>query len=118
MKRLKLKDISNPPALKEQEVELEQWNKTVVVQGLTKADTVEINELSEDENGIRNDVIFEKYLLLKGLKDPELDSIEDVDNFYSNATSQVIDQILLGIYKCMAWTKEDQAKLADKFPEQ
>ena len=56
--------------------------------------------------------------MIKGLKDPELDSIEDVDNFYSNATSQVIDQILLGIYKCMAWTKEDQAKLADKFPEQ
>ena len=49
MKRLKLEDISNPPALKEQEVELEQWNKTVIVQGLTKADTVEINELSEDE---------------------------------------------------------------------
>ena len=43
MKRLKLEDISNPPALKTQEVELEQWNKSVVVQGLTKADTVEIN---------------------------------------------------------------------------
>ena len=38
MKRLKLEDISNPPALKTQEVELEQWNKSVVVQGLTKAE--------------------------------------------------------------------------------
>ena len=118
MKRLKLEDITNPPALKEQEVELQQWGKTVVVQGLTKADTVAINELSEDENGIRDDVLVEKNLLLKGLKDPELDSLDDVERFYQNATSQVIDQILLGIYKCMAWTKEDQANIADKFPEQ
>ena len=118
MKRLKLEDISNPPALKTQEVELEQWNKSVVVQGLTKADTVEINELSEYEDGIRDDVLFEKYLLLKGLKDPELESLEDVEKFYSKATPQIIDQILLGVYKCMAWTKEDQANIADQFREE
>jgi len=91
------------------------YSKTMT---LTKADTVEINELSEDENGIRNDVMFEKYLLLKGMKDPELESIEDVEKFYSKATPQIIDQILLGVYKCMAWTKEDQASVAEQFPEQ
>ena len=118
MKRLKLEDISNPPALKEQEVELEMWNKSVIVTGLTKADTVEINELSENEDGVRDDVLFEKYLLMKGMKDPELESLEDVEKFYSNATPQIIDQILLGVYKCMAWTKEDQASVAEQFPEQ
>jgi hypothetical protein len=117
MKRLKLDDISNPPALKTQEVELKQWDKSVVVQGLTKADTVEINELSENEDGIRDDVLFEKYLILKGMIDPELDSLEDVNNFYTKATPQLIDQILIGIYKCMAWTKEDQANIADQFRE-
>mgnify|MGYP003110881948 FL=1 len=118
MKRLKLEDISNPPALKEQEVELEMWNKSVIVTGLTKADTVEINELSENEDGVRDDVLFEKYLLMKGMKDPGLESLEDVEKFYSNATPQIIDQILLGVYKCMAWTKEDQASVAEQFPEQ
>jgi hypothetical protein len=118
MKRLKLDDISNAPKLPEKEIELEMWDASVVVQGLTKADTVEINELSENEDGVRDDVLFEKYLLLKGLKDPVLDSLDDVDTFYAKATPMIIDTILLGIYKCMAWTKEDQAEIADKFPEQ
>jgi hypothetical protein len=55
---------------------------------------------------------------MKGMKDPELESLEDVEKFYSNATPQIIDQILLGVYKCMAWTKEDQASVAEQFPEQ
>ena len=45
-------------------------------------------------------------------------ALEDVEKFYSNATPQIIDQILLGVYKCMAWTKEDQASVAEQFPEQ
>jgi hypothetical protein len=118
MKRLKLDDISNIPNLPEKEIELEQWEATVIVTGLTKADTVEINELSENEDGIRNEVLFEKYLLLKGLKDPEFDSLEDVEEFYSKATPAIVDKILIGIYRCMAWTKEDQANIADQFPEQ
>jgi hypothetical protein len=118
MKRLKLDDISNAPQLPEKEIELEMWEASVVVQGLTKADTVEINELSENEDGVRNDVLFEKYLLLKGMKDPVLETIQDVDDFYAKATPMIIDKILLGIYRCMAWTKEDQAEIADKFPEQ
>ena len=68
MKRLKLDDISNAPNLPTKEIELEQWEVTVMVAGLTKADTVEINELSENEDGIRDDVLFEKHLLLKGIK--------------------------------------------------
>ena len=55
---------------------------------------------------------------MKGLKDPELESLEDVEKFYSKATPQIIDQILLGVYKCMAWTKEDQANIADQFREE
>ena len=42
---------------------------------------------------------------------------DDVEKFYSNATPQIIDQILLGVYKCMAWTKEDQASVAEQFQE-
>ena len=118
MKRLKLDDISNAPQLPEKEIELEMWDASVIVQGLTKADTVEINELSENEDGVRDDVLFEKNLLLKGLKDPALESLDDVNKFYAKATPMVIDKILIGIYQCMAWTKEDQAEIADKFPEQ
>ena len=44
--------------------------------------------------------------------------LEDVEKFYSKATPQIIDQILLGVYKCMAWTKEDQANIADQFREE
>jgi len=55
--------------------------------------------------------------LLTGLKDPEFDSLEQVEEFYSKATPNIVDKILMGIYRCMAWTKEDQATIADQFPE-
>tara|TARA_X000001036_G_scaffold439708_2_gene491871 strand:- start:2524 stop:2877 length:354 start_codon:yes stop_codon:yes gene_type:complete len=117
MKRLKLDDISNAPALPTKEIEIPEWDATVIVTGLTKADTVEINELSEKET-VRDEVLFEKYLLLKGLKDPEFETLDQVDEFYSKATPSIVDKILIGIYRCMAWTKEDQANIADQFPEQ
>ncbi len=116
MKRLKLDDISNAPALPIKEVELPEWDATVIVTGLTKADAVEINKLSEDD-GVRDEVLFEKHLLQKGLKDPEFDTLEQVEEFYSKATPTIVDKVLIGIYRCMAWTKEDQANIADQFPE-
>ncbi len=116
MKRLTLDDISNAPSLPEKEVEIPEWDATVLVTGLTKADTVEINELSEVE-GVRDEVLFEKHLLLKGLKEPQLDDLEQVEEFYSKATPAIIDKILIGVYRCMAWTKEDQASIASEFPE-
>ena len=116
MKRLSLDDISNVPSLPEKEIEIEQWDASVLVTGLTKADAVEINEISEVE-GVRDEVLFEKHLLLKGLKEPQLDNLEQVEDFYSKATPQIVDKILIGIYRCMAWTKEDQASIASEFPE-
>ena len=116
MKRLKLDDISNAPALPIKEVELPEWDATVIVTGLTKADAVEINKLSEVD-GVRDEVLFEKHLLQKGLKDPEFDTLEQVEEFYSKATPTIVDKVLIGIYRCMAWTKEDQANIADQFSE-
>ncbi len=116
MKRLTLDDISKAPSLPEKEIEIPQWNATVLVTGLTKADTVEINELSEVDD-VRDEVLFEKHLLLKGLKEPQLDDLDQVEEFYSKATPAIIDKILIGIYRCMAWTKEDQASIASEFPE-
>ena len=116
MKRLSLDDISNVPSLPEKEIEIEQWNASVLVTGLTKADAVEINEISEVE-GVRDEVLFEKHLLLKGLKEPQLDNLEQVEDFYSKATPQIVDKILIGIYRCMAWTKEDQREISEQFPE-
>jgi hypothetical protein len=116
MKRLTLDDISNAPSLPTKEIEIEQWNASVLVTGLTKADAVEINELSE-KDGIRDEVLFEKHLLLKGLKEPKFDDLDQVEEFYAKATPSIVDRILIGIYRCMAWTKEDQASIASKFPE-
>ena len=116
MKRLTLDDISNAPSLPEKEIEIPEWDVTVLVTGLTKADAVEINELSEIE-GVRDEVVFEKYLLLKGLKDPEFDNLKQIEEFYNKATPSIVDKILIGIYRCMAWTKEDQASIASEFPE-
>ena len=116
MKRLTLDDISNAPSLPEKEIEIPEWEATVLVRGLTKADTVEINELSEIE-GVRDEVLFEKHLLLKGLKEPQLDDLDQVEEFYSKATPAIIDKILIGVYRCMAWTKEDQASIASELPE-
>ena len=116
MKRLTLDDISNAPSLPEKEVEIPEWKATVLVTGLTKADTVEINELSEVDD-VRDEVLFEKHLLLKGLKEPQLDDLDQVEDFYSKATPAIIDKILIGVYRCMAWTKEDQASIASEFPE-
>ena len=116
MKRLSLDDISNVPSLPEKEIEIEQWDASVLVTGLTKADAVEINEISEVE-GVRDEVLFEKHLLLKGLKEPQLDNLEQVEDFYSKATPQIVDKILIGIYRCMAWTKEDQREISEQFPE-
>ena len=116
MKRLSMDDISNAPSLPEKEIEIPEWDATVLVTGLTKADAVEINELSETD-GIRDEVLFEKHLLLKGLKDPQLDDLEQVEEFYSKATPSIVDTVLIGIYRCMAWTKEDQASIASEFPE-
>jgi hypothetical protein len=107
MKRLKLDDISNAPSLPVKEIEIPEWEATVLV---------EINELSEVE-GVRDEVLFEKYLLLKGLKDPEFDNLEQIEEFYSKATPSIVDKVLIGIYRCMAWTKEDQASIASEFPE-
>ena len=95
MKRLTLDDISNAPSLPEKEIEIPEWDATVLVRGLTKADTVEINELSEIE-GVRDEVLFEKHLLLKGLKEPQLDDLDQVEDFYSKATPAIIDKILIG----------------------
>jgi len=116
MKRLKLDDISNAPALPEKEIEIPEWDATVIVTGITKADAVEVNKLSEVD-GVRDEVLFEKHLLLKGLKDPEFESIEQIEEFYSKATPTIVDKVLIGIYRCMAWTKGEQAKIADQFPE-
>jgi hypothetical protein len=116
MKRLTLDDISNAPSLPEKEIEIPEWDATVLVTGLTKADTVEINQLSEVES-VRDEVLFEKHLLLKGLKEPQLDDLDQVEEFYSKATPAIIDKILIGVYRCMAWTKEDQASIASEFPE-
>ena len=94
MKRLTLDDISKAPSLPEKEIEIPQWNATVLVTGLTKADTVEINELSEVDD-VRDEVLFEKHLLLKGLKEPQLDDLDQVEEFYSKATPAIIDKILI-----------------------
>ena len=40
MKRLKLDDIQNAPDLPTKEIELPEWEVSVVVQGLSKADAV------------------------------------------------------------------------------
>jgi len=117
MKRLSLDDISNAPSLPEKEIEIPEWDATVLVTGLTKADAVEINELSE-KDGVRDEVLFEKHLLLKGLKEPQFEDIDQVEEFYSKATPSIVDKVLIGIYRCMAWTKEDQASIASQFPEQ
>lgn len=116
MKRLKIEDLSNAPSLPEKEVEIEEWDKSVIVKGLTKADSVEINELSLIDDQ-RDEVLFEKYLLLKGLKDPEFNDLDDVEEFYSKATPLIVDKILIAIYRCMAWTKEDQREISEQFPE-
>ena len=116
MKRLKLDDISNAPALPTKEIEISEWDATVIVTGLTKADAVEINKLSEVD-GARDEILFEKHLLLKGLKDPEFETLDQVEEFYSKATPTIVDKVLIGIYRCMAWTKEDQANIASEFPE-
>jgi hypothetical protein len=61
MKRLKLDDIYNAPALPIKEIEISEWDATVIVTGLTKADAVEINKLSEVD-GTRDEILFEKHL--------------------------------------------------------
>tara|TARA_R100001440_G_scaffold37494_2_gene56806 strand:- start:3737 stop:4087 length:351 start_codon:yes stop_codon:yes gene_type:complete len=116
MKRLKIEDISNAPSLPEKEIEIPEWDASVIVTGLTKADSVEINELSTVD-GVRNEVLFEKHLLLRGLKDPQFDDIEHIEELYQKATPTIVDKILIGIYRCMAWTKEDQREIAEQFSE-
>tara|TARA_R100000329_G_scaffold130838_2_gene109977 strand:- start:173 stop:523 length:351 start_codon:yes stop_codon:yes gene_type:complete len=116
MKRLKIEDINNAPSLPEKEIEIPEWDASVIVTGLTKADSVEITELST-VNGVRDEVLFEKYLLIKGLKDPKFDDLNHVEELYQKATPTIVDKILIGIYRCMAWTKEDQREISEQFPE-
>ena len=116
MKRLKIEDINNAPSLPEKEIEIPEWDASVIVTGLTKADSVEITELST-VNGVRDEVLFEKYLLFKGLKDPKFDDLNHVEELYQKATPTIVDKILIGIYRCMAWTKEDQREISEQFPE-
>ena len=84
MKRLSLDDISNAPSLPEKEIEISEWDASVLV---------------------------------TGLKEPQFDDLNQVEEFYSKATPSIVDKILIGIYRCMAWTKEDQASIASEFPE-
>lgn len=117
MKRLKLEDLSNAPDLPTKEVEIPEWNKSVIVQGLSKKDSVHINKLANVDGDQRDDILFEKLLIQYGVIDPDLEDLDQVEKFYEVSTPMIIDRILIAIYKCMAWTKEDQREIADQFPK-
>tara|TARA_R100000951_G_C2577756_1_gene160884 strand:+ start:263 stop:595 length:333 start_codon:yes stop_codon:yes gene_type:complete len=91
MKRLKIEDIGLLPNVPEKEIKIEEWDCTILVQGISKAMQVELGRKLED--GDTDAFDYQKELLKVCVSEPKL-SDEDIEELYKK-DSKVIDKIFL-----------------------
>ena len=93
MKRLSINDLSKIPSVPEEVYEIEEWDVSVLIRGMTKGMQVKLGKLLNSEGTDAFD--YQKELLKVCIVEPELTD-EDIDMLYSK-DSKVIDTIFLKI---------------------
>ena len=91
MKRLKLEDIKNLPNVPTKEITIDEWNCTMLVQGISKAMQIELGRQLDNKETDAFD--YQKELLKVCVVEPELDD-EAIAELYKK-DSTVIDKIFL-----------------------
>ena len=91
MKRLKLEDIKNLPNVPTKEIKIEEWDFSILVQGISKAMQIELGRKLDNNDTDAFD--YQKELLKVCVVEPELDD-EAIDELYKK-DSTVIDKIFL-----------------------
>ncbi len=93
MKRLSINDLSKIPSVPEEVYEIEEWDVSVLIRGMTKGMQVKLGKLLNSEGTDAFD--YQKELLKVCIVEPELTD-EDIDMLYSK-DSKVIDKIFIKI---------------------
>ena len=93
MKRLSINDLSKIPSVPEEVYEIEEWDVSVLIRGMTKGMQVKLGKLLNSEGTDAFD--YQRELLKVCIVEPELTD-EDIDQLYSK-DSKVIDKIFLKI---------------------
>ncbi len=92
--RLTIEDINNNiPNVPEVELHIEEWDKNILIQGISKQTQIELGRLLDDEKTDAFD--YQRELLKHCVVDPALDD-ESIDLLYQK-DSKVIDKIFLSI---------------------
>ena len=110
MKRLTTDDIKSLPDVPTQELKIEQWGVSIVIQGITKAMQIELGEMLDKEEMSAFD--YQKQLLLHCVIEPKLE-LNDIDNLYEK-DANVVDLIFASINELNGL---GGSATADEFPE-
>jgi hypothetical protein len=89
--RLSLDDLIALPNVQEEEVFIPQWNKSILVRGISKATQVKLGRLLQDDNKDAFD--YQKALLKESVVDPKLDD-DAIDILYQKE-STIVDLIFV-----------------------
>ena len=93
MKRLSKEDIKKLPDVPSKELEIPEWNCSILLQGISKAMQIELGRIATDDD--KDAFEYQKELLKVCIVEPDLDE-KDIDELYEK-DSQTIDKIFLAI---------------------
>jgi len=92
-KRLTLDDLASLPTVPQEEVYIPQWDKTILVQGISKATQIKLGRLVNAEDTDAFD--YQRELLKVSVVEPKLD--DDAINMLYEKDSTIVDQIFVAL---------------------
>tara|TARA_R100001163_G_C4871065_1_gene72854 strand:+ start:92 stop:424 length:333 start_codon:yes stop_codon:yes gene_type:complete len=110
MKRLTVEGIKSLPDVPTQELKIDAWGVSILIQGITKAMQIELGTLLDKDEMSAFD--YQKQLLLQCVVEPKL-SLEDIDELY-NKDANTVDLIFASINELNGI---GGSASADEFPE-
>ena len=110
-KRLTLEDLAKLPDVPQEEVYIPQWDRTILVQGISKATQIKLGRLINADETDAFD--YQKELLKVSVVEPPLD--DDAINMIYEKDSTIVDQILVALNDINA--SGGSGDLADNFED-
>ena len=92
-KRLTLEDLASLPTVPTEEVYIDEWDKTILVQGISKAMQIKLGRLVNAEDTDAFD--YQRELLKVSVVEPKLD--DDAINMLYEKDSIIVDKIFLAL---------------------
>ena len=92
-KRLTLEDLASLPTVPTEEVYIDEWDKTILVQGISKAIQIKLGRLVNAEDTDAFD--YQRELLKVSVVEPKLD--DDAINMLYEKDSTIVDKIFLAL---------------------